>query len=88
VIDNQIDWYKWLNHAGLLAELLYCGTHGSEIDAERYSREILKQDARDHEGDLSAPLGIGLPRSELSDISLFDPRTINVPEYGLKHDTN
>src|SRR5207253_10431041 len=88
VIDHQIDRNERLDDAGVLIEARRGRAHCRQIDQQWHAREVLQQDARDHERDLFGPLGPGLPLRERADVVFRDFLSVDVAENRFEDDAD
>ena len=89
VIDNEVNWNQRFDHAGVLTQPLYGGTHGSQIDKQRHAGEILQNDACHHERDLLRALTVCGPSRQFTHICLADAlAAVKIAKDRLKNDAD
>jgi hypothetical protein len=84
VVDDEVDGDQRLDDGGVVAHAGDGAAHRGEVDQQRHAGEVLQDDARDHEGDLGAALGLRGPAGEGADVLLADPVAVDVAQHGLE----
>ena len=86
VIDDQLGRHQRVDPLSVATQFLDRCAHGREIDHRRDTGEILQENARRHEGDLVARLGLRVPAAERADVGLFDRLAVFVAQQVLEQD--
>ena len=84
VVDDQLGGEQGVDALGIAAQGLHGRPHGRQIDHRGHAREVLEQDARRHEGDLLARLGLGVPPGQSADVRLLHRPTVFVTQQVLE----
>ena len=88
VVDDEIDRNERLDDLRLFAGVRSRRAHRSEVDEQRHAREVLQENAGDHERDLFLPLSGAAPVREHLHVVLSDLLPIHVAEHGLEDDAD
>ena len=72
VVHHEVDRHQGLDDLGVLAQLGHRRAHGRQVHQQRHAGEVLQDDPRHHEGDLSGPGFIGLPVGQLENIGFLN----------------
>ena len=62
--------------------------HRGEVHEQRDAREVLQDDAGDHERDLGRPLGPRLPGGQRANVLFLDALAVAVAQQGLEDDAD
>ena len=85
VVDDKVHGNERFDDAGLSTQACHGGAHGRKIDEKRNSREVLKHDAGNDEGDLLGCRCLGAPCREGPDILLMNFPAVAVAKNRLEH---
>ena len=72
MVHHEVDRHQGLDDLGVLAQLGHRRAHGRQVHQQRHAGEVLQDDPRHHEGDLSGPGFIGLPVGQLENIGFLN----------------
>jgi hypothetical protein len=68
VVYHQLHRLQWIDPTGISAELSHGVPHGGEVHHRGHAGEVLQQDPRGREGDLTSERGVWGPARQCLDI--------------------
>jgi len=86
VIDHEIDGDEGLDDFGVFFEAGDGIAHGSEVDKERDTGEVLQDDAGNGEGNFFGRGLLGVPAGEVFDIAGTGLKAVTVPKDRFEND--
>src|SRR5690606_27212110 len=88
VVDNEIDGYERVDLLRIAAGAMNGVTHGSQVDDNRNTGEVLQHDARRNEWNLLVGVLIRCPASYLLDMLLSNRASIELTDRCFEQHAN